>query len=152
MAAATSTPVTGATSVLTVPNLVRQAGATVNFLGGTGGLYDASKYAGISFKARVDESSTRKVRFKIGDVNTHKDGNVCKDNGCWNHFGKDLVLTPKWKEYTLLFTEAAQEEGWGSPRPSSVTPSKLISLDWTVKGGLGEFGVWLDDVTFLDCK
>jgi len=121
----------------------------VNFVNAKGTLYDASKYVGISFKARVDEKSTRQVRFKIGDVNTHPDAAMCKT--CWNHFGKDMTFSPKWKEYVVMFSEAKQEEGWGDPRPPSITPAKLYSLDWTIKGGQS-FDLWIDDVTFLDCK
>ena len=99
----------------------------------------------------MGEKSTRRVRFKIGDINTHPDGAVCKDKGCWNHFGKDLNLTPQWKEYKVLFTEAQQEAGWGSPRPAVVTPSKLRAIDWSI--GPGQvYDVWVDDVYFLDCK
>jgi len=121
----------------------------INFVSQKGGLYDASKYVGISFKARVDDKSTRMVRFKIGDVNTHPDAQMCKT--CWNHFGKDMTFTPKWKEYTVLFADARQEPGWGDPRPPSITPNKLTSLDWTVKAGQ-TYDLWIDDVTFLDCK
>jgi hypothetical protein len=122
----------------------------IHFLSGQGALYDASKYVGIAFKARVDEKSTRTVRFKIGDVNTHPDAGQCKT--CWNHFGKDMTFTPKWKEYVVLFSEAKQEEGWGDPRPPSLTPTKLLSMDWTVKGGGQNFDLWIDDVTFVECK
>ena len=127
------------------------SGFGVDFLSEKAKFYDASKYAGIAFKAKVGEKSTRRVRFKIGDINTHPDGNVCKDKGCWNHFGKDLNLTPQWKEYKVLFTEAQQEAGWGDPRPAVVTPSKLRAIDWSI--GPGQvYDVWVDDVYFLDCK
>lgn len=126
------------------------AGFGVNFLSQkTGALYDASKHAGIAFKARVDEKSTRHVRFKIGDVNTHADAGICKT--CWNHFGKDLTLTPKWKTYTVLFSEAQQEPFWGDPRPAVVTPSKLVAIDWSIGTGQ-DFDVWIDDLTFVDCR
>jgi hypothetical protein len=111
------------------------------------GLYDASKYAGISFKAKVGASSTRKVRFKVGDVNTHPDGGVCKS--CWNHFGKDLLLTTDWKDYQVTFAEMKQEAGWGEPRPA-VTPSQLMSINWSI--GTGQtFDVWIDDIQFFEC-
>jgi hypothetical protein len=126
------------------------AGFGVNFLSQKGVLYDASKYVGITFKARVDEKSTRKVRFKIGDANTHMDAGICKT--CWNHFGKDLTLTTKWKEYTITFAEAQQEEGWGDPRPSSLTPSKLVAIDWSIGGGGIAYDIWIDDVAFIECK
>ena len=93
-------------------------------------LYDASKYAGIAFKAKIGPGSARSVRFKIGDVNTHKDAGICKT--CWNHFGKDLSLTPEWKEYTVLFTVASSRRRAGAiPRPAALSTDKLVSLNWT---------------------
>ena len=120
----------------------------VNFLSKTGGLYNGSKYAGISFKAKTGPGSARSVRFKIGDVNTHPDGGICKT--CWNHFGQDLSLTPEWKPYTVLFTGARQEEGWGAPRPTALSPDKLITINWTIGPGQ-TYDMWFDDVTFLEC-
>ncbi|MGC4086912.1 MAG: carbohydrate binding domain-containing protein [Polyangiaceae bacterium] len=112
------------------------------------GLYDASKYAGISFKAKVGAAGTKNVRFKIGDVNTHGQLGQCKS--CWNHFGKDLELSTEWKEYRVMFAEAEQGKGWGDPRPKNVTPSQLASIDFTVGPGLN-FDLWVDDVQLLTC-
>jgi hypothetical protein len=114
-----------------------------------GKLYDASKYAGIAFKAKAAPNSTRKARFKIADINTHKDGGIC--TACWNHFGKDLSLTTDWKEYRVTFSGAEQEPGWGDPRPTAITPSKLYALNWQVGPGQS-YDIWIDDVTFLDCE
>ena len=84
--------------------------------------YNASKYAGIAFKAKVGSpDSTRNVRLKIADVNTRKDAGICKT--CWNHFGKDLAMTPEWKEYRVTFSGAAQAAGWGDPRPTRSRPA-----------------------------
>jgi hypothetical protein len=115
-----------------------------------GKLYDASKYAGIAFKAKVGPDSARQLRFKIADINTHKDGGICT-KACWNHFGKDLTLTTDWKEYRVTFSGAEQEPGWGDPRPAAVTPSKLFALNWQVGPGQS-YDVWIDDVTMLDCE
>ena len=112
--------------------------------------YDASKYAGVTFKAKVGTpDSARAIRFKMADVNTHKDAGICK--ACWNHFGKDLSLTPEWKEYRVTFSGAEQEAGWGDPRPQAITPSKLIALNWQVGPGQ-TYDIWIDDVAFLDCE
>jgi hypothetical protein len=116
-----------------------------NFLGT--GLYDAAKFAGISFKAKVVGNSTKKVRFKVGDVNTHPNGGVCKS--CWNHFGKDLTLGSDWAEYKVSFAEMKQEPGWGDRRPA-VTPSQLVSFNWSIGPGQG-FDLWIDDIQFFEC-
>ena len=110
--------------------------------------YDAAQYAGISFKAKVAPSSTRTVRFKVGDVNTHQDAGLCK--ACWNHFGKDITLTTEWQEYRVLFSELKQADGWGDPRPPALSPDKLWAFDFTV-GPKATFDLWVDDVHFLDC-
>jgi len=124
------------------------AGIGVNLVS-QGLRYDASKYVGIRFRAKAGPKATRAVRFKIGDVNTHKDAGVC--TACWNHFGVDLTLTGDWRDYDVLFAEAQQEPGWGAPRPNAVTPSKLVSLDWTI--GPGQiYDLWLDDLAFLECR
>jgi len=121
----------------------------INFVS-EGMFYDATKYAGVAFKAKVGKAdSARAVRFKIADLNTHKDAGIC--TACWNHFGKDLALTPDWKEYKVTFSGAEQEPGWGDPRPLAITPSKLIALNWQVGPGQS-YDIWIDDVTFLDCE
>lgn len=125
------------------------AGFGVNMLSRKDGAYDASKYVGISFKAKVGEGSTRQVRFSIGDANTHPDSGICKV--CWNHFGKDLTVTPQWKEYRVLFSELQQQAGWGDPRPTALSPSKLVAIDWAITGGQ-TYDLWVDDIQFLDCK
>lgn len=113
------------------------------------GAYDASKYIGLRFKAKVAEDSTKSVRLKIADINTHKDGGVCTD--CWNHFGKDITLSTEWEQYTVLFSELRQVPGWGQPRPSSVTVDELWGLDWTIGPGR-KFDIWFDDVEFIVCQ
>lgn len=119
----------------------------VNFT--SSGLYDATKYVGVSFKAKADPDAQKKVRFKVADVNTHKDGGVCKE--CWNHFGKDLTLTSEWQTYVILFAELQQAPHWGDPRPPSVDTEKLMALDWSI-GPSGKFGLWLDDIELLVCE
>jgi hypothetical protein len=111
--------------------------------------YDASKYAGVAFKAKVGPGSSSAVRLKIADVNTHKDAGVC--TACWNHFGKDLTIGTEWKEYRVTFSGAAQEPGWGTPRPAALTPTKLVALNWGIGPG-NSYDLWIDDVTFLECE
>jgi endoglucanase len=124
------------------------AGVGVNFVS-QGLLYDASKYVGIGFKAKAGPKATRQVRFKIGDVNTHPDAKVCTN--CWNHFGADLTLTGDWRQYDVLFANVQQEAGWGDPRPNSLTPSKLVAIDWTIASGQ-TYDLWIDNLVLLECK
>jgi hypothetical protein len=112
------------------------------------GVYDASDYAGVSFKAKVVGSSTTSVRFNVADANTHPDGGVCKS--CWNHFGKDIDLTTDWREYIVSFAELKQKPGWGE-QFAAITPSKLIALNWAIGPGKA-YDLWVDDIQLLACK
>ena len=125
------------------------SGFGLNLLTRQNAVYDASKYVGVSFKARVGQGSTRQIRFAVGDVNTHPNAGVCKV--CWNHFNKDLTVSSQWKEFRVLFSELQQQVGWGDPRPAALTPSKLVSMDWSITGGQ-VFDLWIDDIQFLACK
>lgn len=111
--------------------------------------YDASKYVGIRFRAKVGPDSTGKVRFKVADVNTHPKMGVCAS--CWNHFGRDLNLTQEWQEYEFMFAALEQAPHWGDPRPASITPAKLYGFDFQVGPGQ-KFDIWIDDLAFIECK
>ena len=126
-------------------------GAVVGFRLAQGSMYDASRYAGVSFFAKAGEKSESQVRLKVGDVNTQPDGKVCKE-GCYNDFGKDLSLGRDWQEYKISFAEMKQQEGWGDPRPPAITAGKLIQIAWHMTTPGAEFDVWLDDIRFLDCQ
>ena len=120
-----------------------------NVVSAKGETYDASRYVGISFMAKAGQSSIKKVRLNVGDVNTHPDLNAC-DN-CWNHFRKDFTLTTEWQEYRASFEELEQRPGWGSPRPNAVSADKIYTVTFAIEGG-GDFELFVDDVQFLECK
>jgi hypothetical protein len=120
----------------------------VQYVSDTSVQYDASKYAGISFMAKK-AGDTSKVRVNVGDVNTHPTGGVCKN--CWNHFRKDFTLSDDWQKFTMTWNEMKQRDGWGDPRPKSITPEKVVTLSYALEGGKS-FEIWVDDITFLECK
>jgi len=124
------------------------AAVGVNFLSG-GGFYDASKYAGISFKIKSAKPNLD-VRLKINDVNTHPDGGKCSKQ-CFNAFGRELILGTDIKEVTLMWSELTQQSDWGDVRPPMIDPSKVKDIEWQMWPGV-DFDVWLDDVTLLECK
>jgi hypothetical protein len=122
----------------------------MNFINGNGEMYDASKYAAIGFKAKLgSKEADRHVRVSLADVNTHPAGGVC--TACYNHFNSNIELTNDWKDYTLAFEDMRQRPYWGAPRPSRLTPAKLLNVNFQMGGGK-EFDVWIDDLTFLECK
>ena len=126
-------------------------GSVFGFRLAEGQLYDASKYAGISFMAKAGEKSTSLVRLKVADVNTHPDGKVCKE-ACYNDFGKDFSLGHEWQKYEVSFAEMKQQEGWGDPHPPAITPNQLVQVAWHLSTPGADFDVWIDDVRFLDCQ
>jgi endoglucanase len=113
------------------------------------GAYDATKYTGVSFFAKVGAGSTKTVRLKVPDVNTDPAGKVCTE--CFNDFGADLTLTEQWKKYTISFAGMKQMDGWGSPNPPSIDKSKLYGMQWQVTDRGVPFDVWVDDVQFTGC-
>lgn len=123
----------------------------VNFGANVGleGTVDVSNYVGISFRAKSRAGVGHKVRFKIGDINTHPNLGVCKS--CWNHWGKDIQLTNDWREYRVLFAGVQQAPGWGDPRPASLDAKHFYSIDFSVDPGQ-TFDIWVDDLQFLKCK
>ena len=120
----------------------------VNFLAG-GGFYDASKYAGISFKIKSAHPNLD-VRLKVNDVNTHPDGGKCSKQ-CFNAFGREIILGTETKEITLMWSELTQQSDWGDVRPPMIEPSKVKDLEWQIWPGV-DFDIWLDDITLLECK
>src|SRR5689334_18602727 len=84
-------------------------------------LYDASKYTGIRFWAKVGAGKNTRHRVQIADINTDPAGKLCDPEGtpeegtkCEDHFGAEYQFTTAWKQYTLEFAEATQLD-WGYP-------------------------------------
>ncbi len=122
------------------------AAVGVNFL--ASGFYDASKYAGVSFKIKSAKPNLD-VRLKILDSNTHPEGGVCKD--CFNAFGREVIVGTDWKDVTLMWSEMTQQSDWGNPRPPMIEPTKLHDMEWQIWPG-NDFDIWIDDVKFLECQ
>jgi len=114
------------------------------------GQYDASKYKGVRFKAKIGEASTQLVRLKVPDSNTDPDGQKCKE--CFNDFGADLTLTTSWQTYTIMFSSMRQQSGWGSPHPASIDAAHLYGMQWQANTPGAKFDVWVDDVELVGCE
>jgi hypothetical protein len=56
-----------------------------------------------------------------------------------------------WREYRVLFAGVEQIHGWGDPRPSSVDPSRIFCIDFSIDAGQ-TFDVCVDDLQLLKCK
>jgi len=112
------------------------------------GTYDGTAYKGISFWAKMSGNSTRKVRFKVPDINTNPDGKVCQE--CYNDFGADLLLTEDWRMFVLPYASLRQIKGWGSPHTAGVDSSQMYAIQFEVNDK-GPYDIWVDDIQFTGC-
>jgi hypothetical protein len=119
------------------------AGVGFNLLS-TGRAYDAAKYSGVTFWAKREPGSAKVIRFNIVDKNTTPEGGSCQS--CWDHFGRWIVLTDKWQEYKLKWSDFAQQ-GWGDPY-ASITPGALYSMHFAARS-YDDFDFWIDDIAFF---
>ena len=121
-----------------------------DFWFGLGSPYDASKYRGISFWARIDSGTTPQVRVSFPDKDTFPDGGICKTNvtgptACYNHFGSTITLSSDWKKYTVSFSQISQDGG-GHAGPA-FDPTSLYEVLFQIPVN-ATFSIWIDDVAF----
>ena len=118
---------------------------------GLGSPYNASKYKGISFWAKIDAGTSSVVRVAFPDKDTQPDGNVCQTSvssgptACYDHYGYRETLTSTWTKYTISFSQLAQEN-WGHAG-TAFDPSTLYEILFQIPVG-ANFGVWIDDIAF----
>jgi hypothetical protein len=121
-----------------------------SFWFGLGSPYNASKYTGISFWAKVDSGSTAVIRVEFPDKDTFPDGGICSTSGtgstsCWDHYGSRITLTNDWKKYTVPFSQLSQD-GWGL-LATQFDPASLYEVLFQIPVN-ATFGIWIDDVAF----
>ena len=118
---------------------------------GLGSPYNASKYTGITFWAKVDAGTSSVVRVAFPDKDTQPDGNLCTTNpssgptACFDHYGQRITLGTTWTKYTVRFSSLAQEN-WGL-QGAGFDPSTLYQVLFQIPVG-ANFGIWIDDVAF----
>lgn len=110
--------------------------------------YDASKYSGISFWARIGAGATGSVRLNIGDKNTTPEGGVCDPAACSDDFGKDIVLTADWQKFDIKFAEMTQV-GWSMVLLPEIQKSALFAVHFQT-GVDKTFDIWVDDIAFFE--
>jgi hypothetical protein len=116
-------------------------------------VYDASKYTGIRFWARVGAGKNTRHRLQLADATTDAAGGKCnpaatapEGEKCEDHFGINETFTSVWTQYIVRFDELSQI-GWGNPAPA-VDKSALYGLQITAKAKL-EVDLWLDQIEFF---
>lgn len=112
---------------------------------------DDSARTGVTFWARIGDTSTDKVRFQISDKYSRPEGGICVDGGtmdvaCYDTFGVALAqLGTDWKQYRIPFSGLSQQH-FGLQRPSLDT-SSIYTIEFSFNPG-STFDFWLDDIAF----
>jgi hypothetical protein len=105
--------------------------------------YDASAYAGITFWARAQSTTT--IMVVLPDVDTDAVGNTCTT--CDHHYFKAVQLTRDWQRFTIAFSELRLEPGT-VPTPTAFKPSGVVSLQFRFAPGQ-DYDLYFDDVAFV---
>jgi hypothetical protein len=121
--------------------------------GGADGLLpnDDSYRSGVTFWARIGDTSSNKVRLAISDKYSRPEGGNCIDGGsmdvaCYDTFGVDLTqLDSTWRQYRVPFGGLTQR-GFGLPR-SKVDASSIYTIEFSFNP-VTPFDFWLDDISF----
>jgi hypothetical protein len=114
--------------------------------------HDAHIRTGVTFWARVGDTSTNQIRFNVGDRYSRPEGGFCVDgptmtpeNACYDYFGVPLTLKTTWQQFRIPFLGLAQQS-FGLRR-DAVDTTGIYSLDFSFPTG-SIFDLWVDDLSF----
>jgi hypothetical protein len=113
--------------------------------------YDAHFRQGLTFWARIGDTSTNQVRLALSDKYSRPEGGICvvdggQGTGCYDTFGVQLTkLDTSWHEYRIPFGGLSQRM-FGIPEPALDT-STLFTIEFAFAGG-AVFDFWIDDISF----
>jgi hypothetical protein len=113
--------------------------------------FDATGRRGITFWARIGETSTDRVRVAFADKYSRPQGGICVENGpidnaCYDLFTIDLTqLSTTWKPYRIPFNGLAQR-GFGLTRPA-LDVSSIYNIEFAPAPST-TFDFWVDDINF----
>jgi hypothetical protein len=114
--------------------------------------YDAHTRVGLTFWARIGDTSSAAVRLNVPDAYSSDAGGICDktvpagDTSCYDHFGVILAgLDVTWKQYRIPFSGLSQQ-AFGIPRPALDT-TRLYSVDFLFPVG-SVYDFWVDDISF----
>jgi len=119
-------------------------GAGIGLKLADGAQYDASKYAGISFWARVEDGSATALRVNLPDVSTSDAGQVC--TSCYSHFGADVALSTTWQQFTFTWQQLRQQD-WGD-QFNTISATKLYGIEFLFPAN-ATFDLWVTNVSFF---
>jgi len=142
----------------TVQRIIQRQGGPVRAQGsvdgGAPGLLplDAHDRTGITFWARIGDTSANQVRFGVSDKTSRPEGGVCDAttstgaNACYDTFGVDLTgLSTHWTQYRIPFSGLGQRN-FGL-HEDALDASAVYTIDFNFC--VNEiFDFWLDDIAF----
>ena len=113
--------------------------------------YDASKYKGISFLAKVGATSGKSMRVRFISGDTDPRGKKCKVSGlhselCYNHYFSVVTLSNTWQIYQLDFGQDFAQGGDGMTN-DTIDLSGMYGLEFQFAPS-NDFDLWIDDLTF----
>ena len=117
--------------------------------------YDAAArgYQGVTFFARVGDTSVNTVRFAVADQYARPEAGLCVPSSgpateCYDTFGVLLsqTLSTEWKQFRIPWTGLAQR-GFGLPGGIAPDASKLYDISFTFPDH-AVFDLWVDDISF----
>jgi hypothetical protein len=115
--------------------------------------YDAHLYKGVTFFARVGDTSAVTVRIQFNDELTRPEGGKCVLDGppgqqCYDGFGVDLSsLSTTWQAFRIPFSGLSQR-GFGLPG-SALDTAALYEVGLAFPPGVVT-DFWLDDIRFFE--
>lgn len=116
-------------------------------------VYDASRFTGIRFWAKVGTGKNTKHRVQLADATTDKAGGKCDPAAtavaaekCDDHFGYAATFTTSWAQYSITFKQMTQL-GWGKAG-TALDKAALYGVQFTAKPKL-DVDLWLDQIEFF---
>jgi hypothetical protein len=110
--------------------------------------YDASFRQGIRFWARIGDTSTRQVRFNIGDYHSDPAGDWCIEDGAPACFTYDVDLSQidtTWKQYVIPFGALVHPTPDEPNEPIDTTTLRTLAFYFHASA---VFDFWVDDLEF----
>ncbi|MFL5308295.1 MAG: hypothetical protein ACJ8F1_23995 [Polyangia bacterium] len=122
--------------------------------GGASGLlpYDAHAWTGITFWARIGDTSADQVRLSISDKATRPEGGICDatvssgSTACYDNFGVALTqLGTQWTQYRIPFAGLGQQHF--GVQEAALDTAEIYTVDFNFF--VNEiFDLWVDDISF----
>ncbi len=114
--------------------------------------YDAAVYKGVTFWALAAEGSALDVTVNLRDKNSAPGGGLCLDDGgekeC-KSFSHEIELEEgAWKQFTVLFSELAQEPGGYHGESGKLLANALYALEFGTYPN-ETYDIWIDDLSFV---